>query len=132
MLHLNFGQEKMTTSFAIEAAYWNISRFPHSIDFALEFDRGKVRLYTEAQTGIGLAGLALGPVIEFNTQKHYTRLGIQGSVWANYFIGVDYRIRRIDKYTTHAPGIYGKLLIASSGFDESNSSSGWGDWDDWD
>ena len=37
MLHVNFGREKPTVSFAIEAAYWNITTFPYSVDFGIEF-----------------------------------------------------------------------------------------------
>jgi hypothetical protein len=130
MLHYNFGGEKRTTSFAIEAAYWNVKKFPYSFDAAIEFDRGKLRLYSEVQTGIGVAGVSFGPVVEFNRTDHNTRLGIQGSVWANYFLGFDYRFRSIDKKKYHALGTYGKLPIAHSGFDEGTSSSSWGDFDD--
>jgi hypothetical protein len=131
MLHYNFGGEKRTTSFAIEAAYWDVRKFPYGFDFAIEFDKAKVRLYSEAQTGIGVAGIAIGPVVEFNTKEHHTRVGLQGSVWANYFLGFDYRFRTIDKEKFHAFGIYGKLPIAHSGFDEDGTStSNWGDFDD--
>lgn len=132
MLHYNFGGEKRTTSFSIEAAYWNVKKFPYSFDVAIEFDRGKLRLYSELQTGIGVAGISVGPVVEFNRTEHYTRLGVQGSVWANYFLGFDYRFRSIDKNKYHAFGTYGKLPIAHSGFEEENSSSTWGDFDGWD
>jgi hypothetical protein len=132
MLHYNFGGGKKTTSFAIEAAYWNIYKFPYGLDFGIEFDKQKVRLYSEVQTGIGITGVALGPVVEFNSAEHHTRLGVQGSVWANYFLGFDYRFRTIDNQTFHAPGIYGKLPVAQSGFEESSSNSSWGDFDDWD
>jgi hypothetical protein len=97
MLHFNFGGEKRTTSFAIEAAYWNIKSFPYSLNFAIEFDKGKIRVYSEAQTGIGVTGISLGPVIEFNARESKVRMGIQGTCWANYILGLDYRIRFIDK-----------------------------------
>lgn len=132
MLHINFGGEKRTTSFAIEAAYWNIDRFPYSVDFAIEFDRGAVRLYSEAQTGIGLAGVSVGPVIEFARNPGGVRLGMQGTVWANYFLGVDYRLRFIRGNRFHCLGFYGKLPIATSGFATGSSSSSWGGWDSWD
>ncbi len=132
MLHINFGGgEKRSTSFGIETAYWNLKSFPYSADFGVEFDRGKIRLYSEAQTGIGVAGISIGPVVEFNTKERNTKLGIQGSLWANYFIGLDYRIRSIDRHSYHAFGTYGKLPIARSGFRGGNSS-GWGSLDDWD
>jgi hypothetical protein len=130
MVHYNFGGDKRTTSFAIEAAYWNVKKFPYSFDAAIEFDRGKLRLYSEIQTGIGVAGIAVGPVVEFNKIDHYVKLGVQGSLWANYFLGFDYRLRYINDNKYHAIGTYGKLPIAHSGFDEDNSSSTWGDFDD--
>lgn len=129
MLHYNFGGGKRSASFAIEAAYWNIYNFPYGVDFAIEFDKRKLRLYSELQTGIGVAGIAVGPVIEFNREEGKTLLGVQGSAWANYFLGFDYRFRKIGEQKFHAPGIYAKLPIARSGFEESSSSSSW-DWDD--
>jgi hypothetical protein len=90
MLHVNFGGEKRSTSFAIEASYWNIKSFPYSVGFAIEFDLKKVRLYSEAQTGIGITGISLGPVLQFPGEG--IKLGVQGSCWINYIVGVDYRI----------------------------------------
>ncbi len=132
MLQINIGGgEKRSTSFAIETAYWNLKGFPYSADFAIEFDRGKIRLYSEAQTGIGVAGISFGPVVEFNLKESNTKLGMQGTLWANYFLGLDYRFRSINKHTYHAFGTYGKLPIARSGFKRS-LGSGWGSSDDWD
>ncbi len=129
MLHVNFGAgEKIRTSFSIEGAYWNLDNFYHSVDFGIEFERGKTRLYSEGQTGIGLTGLSFGPVLEFH-RGNGVHLGVQGSCWINYFLGVDYRIRFIDKKRFHAVGVYGKLPISTSGMDEDGDS----DWDsDWD
>jgi hypothetical protein len=130
MVHINFGGgEKISTSFSLEGAYWNLKSFYHSVDVGLEFDRGKFRIYSEAQTGIGLTGISFGPVLEFH-RGHETHLGVQGSCWINYFPGVDYRIRFIDKKRFHAVGIYGKLPIATSGLDDDGDSD-WGD-SDWD
>src|SRR5687768_5554084 len=65
MLHLNFGREKPTVSFAIEAAYWNVRKVPYSVDLGIEFDRRKTtRFYSELQTGIGVAGVSVGPVLQ--------------------------------------------------------------------
>lgn len=131
MLHINFGGgEKISTSFAVEGAYWNLSGFYHSVDVGFEFDRGKFRIYSEGQTGIGLTGLSFGPVLEFH-KGHGVHLGVQGTAWINYFLGVDYRIRFIDKKRFHGVGIYGKLPVATSGMDD--DGDGDSDWDsDWD
>lgn len=133
MLHLNFGGTPKSTSFAIEAAYWNITRFYYGVDAGIEFDHGRIRVYSEAQTGVGLTGVALGPVVEFNPRKSKTLVGFQGSCWANYFQGVDYRLRLIDKKKIHAVGVYAKLPMATVGLDDgSHHTLNWDNWDEWD
>jgi len=132
MLHVNFGVEKRTTSFAIEVAYWNLKSFYYSIDGAIEFDRHRIRLYSELQTGIGLTGISLGPVFEVNTKEGKFHAGIQGSAWINYILGVDYRIRWINKTNYQCFGGYVKLPIAQSGLDTDGDGDGLDDWDDWD
>lgn len=133
MLHINFGKEKRTTAFSIEAAYWNIDHFIYSFDGGLEIERGKLRLYSEAQTGLGVTGLSLGPVVEFNFKESKTRLGVQGSCWINYIFGVDYRMRFIDRQKFNYVGFYAKVPMATSGLDEgSGGSTSFDDWDDWD
>jgi hypothetical protein len=129
MLHVNFGGEKRSTSFGIETAYWNINATPWSIDFGVEFDRRKTRLYSEVQTGIGLTGISLGPVLQFNTGGG-TKLGVQGSCWINYGLGVDYRMRFLRDEKIHSVGVYAKILMASSGLP--SGSSHWSHWERWD
>ena len=97
MLHYNFGGEKNHFSWAIELAYWNVKNVPYSIDGGIEFNKKRIRLYSEVQTGIGVAGLSVGPVLEINKAERKAHLGYQTTFWVNYFIGVDYRYRRIDK-----------------------------------
>jgi hypothetical protein len=131
MLHVNFAKaQKPRVSFAIEFAYWNLYHFYHSVDGGLEFEKNKIRIYSEAQTGIGLVGLAAGPVIEFTTNGEGTHFGFQSSVWANYFLGFDYRMRWIDHKHYNVVGVYGKLPIATVGFDDTNGSHH--HWDSWD
>jgi hypothetical protein len=130
MLHVNFGGEKRSTSFTIEASYWNIKSFPYSVDFAIEFDRKKVRLYSEAQTGIGITGISLGPVLQFCGKG--TKFGVQGSCWINYIVGVDYRIRYIPDETFHCVGFYAKFPIVMKGPEGDDGSFSWSEWDDWD
>ena len=112
MVHYNIGGEKNRWSWTIEFAYWNFSHFPYSFDFATEFERKKIRFYSEVQTGIGLAGLACGPVLEIQTDKSKLKLGFQGSIWGNYFLGGDLRARFIDKNAFFSPGIYLKTGFA--------------------
>jgi hypothetical protein len=132
MLHVNFGGGKTTVSYSVEVAYWNFSGFPYSIDFAAEFESKRIRLYSETQTGVGVAGVAAGPVLEFQTDKGATKLGLQASLWGNYFFGFDLRYRAIDSHSSFCPGIYVKTGFAGRDKDGNaiRSSSHWHDLDD--
>ncbi len=132
MLHVNFGADKIRASWGLEFSYWNFTGFPYSIDFCAEFERKRIRLYSEAQTGIGVAGLSAGPVIEFQTDNKKVKGGFQFSVWANYYWGFDFRMRFIDKHTFIAPGTYLKVPFYArdeNGEEYERSSSGDWDWD---
>jgi hypothetical protein len=124
MLHLNIGEKPNRLSFGLEAAYWNLQKFPAGIDVGVDFQKGVKRFYFEGQVGIGLAGVAAGPV--FETKKNdVTRLGWQTNIRANYFAGVNLRWRRVNEQKTFAPGLYAKIPIML-GYDESEDS----DWND--
>lgn len=124
MLHFNFSEKKMHTSFGVELAYWNYEKFPYSIDGGIEFEKGKFRFYTEGQTGIGLLGISMGPVMEYRKEIKNMHLGFQGSVWANYFGGIDLRYRAVGGTSVFSPGLYFKLPLGLGDSD--------GDFDDWD
>ena len=128
MLHYNFGGEKRHFSWAIELAYWNIKNVPYSVDGGIEFSKKRIRLYGEAQTGIGVTGISIGPVLEINKAERKAHLGYQTTFWLNYFIGVDYRYRRIDKTSFNCVGTYGKLPVATKNMKSSNGSN-YHDWD---
>ena len=117
MLHFNFCEKKMHTSFAIEVSYWNYEKFPYSFDGGIEFEKGKFRLYSEAQTGIAVLGLSLGPVLEHQKAESRWKLGVQTSVWANYFGGVDLRYRNVGGTSAFSPGIYFKLPLGTGDLD---------------
>lgn len=129
MFHYNFGGEKRHFSFAIETAYWNIKNVPYSIDGGLEFGKKRFRLYSEVQTGIGVFGISCGPALEINTAEGKAHLGFQTTIWGNYFLGFDYRFRKIDKTKFHCIGIYGKVPFATQDMNSSGNSSHhhWGD-----
>ncbi len=129
MIHYNFGGEKRHFSWAIEVAYWNIKNIPISIDGGVEFSKKRIRLYSEAQTGIGVTGLSIGPVLEINKIERKVHLGIQTTFWLNYYIGLDYRYRRIDKTNFNCVGTYGKIPFATKDMKSSNSNN-YHDWDD--
>jgi|GEM_PF-1516726 hypothetical protein len=129
MLHVNFGGgQKKSVSFALEAAFWNVDSWPYSVDFGIEFDRKKTRLYSEFQTGIGVAGISGGPVFQFGKDSG-AKLGLQMTTWVNYYLGLDYRIIFLRNEKRMAVGTYVKVPIATSGLESSGGHSDW-DWDD--
>lgn len=73
----------------------------------MDFQKGARRFYLEGQVGVGVAGLAFGPVFE-KKKDDVIRLGFQTNLWANYFAGVNLRWRRVNDQKTFAPGIYAK------------------------
>lgn len=123
MLHINFGGEKVTASFAVEAAYWNVYVLPVSIDGGIEFDKHKIRIYSEFQTGIGILGISAGPLLEIGTKPFYLAPGFQTSAWANWFIGLDMRYRRVKGKDYFAPGIYAKLPVSFYDKDKTNENN---------
>jgi len=129
MLHYSFGGEKRHFSFAMELAYWNIKNVPYSFDGGIEFSKKRTRIYCEAQTGIGFTGVSVGPVIEYNKEEHKLRAGYQMTAWLNYFLGFDYRYRRIDKTNFNCIGTYAKLPFATKDMKSSNGKN-YGGWDD--
>ncbi len=131
MLHYNIGGEKNRWSFSLELAYWNYEKFPYSFDAAIEFEKQKIRLYSEVQTGIGLAGLAVGPLVEFRTKEFAIKAGFQGSIWANYFLGFDLRVRSTGGDTYFCPGTYFKMPLGIYGDSDGDSDDWDSDWD-WD
>ena len=121
MAHRNipWGGQGAAWGFGLELSYWDRER-PVGYDAGIEFDTRKaVRLYAEAENGINndgvrLAGLALGPVLEFGPEG--TRLGIQGSAWANFIAGIDFRFRYpFGDRAVFAPGAYLKFPSRVSG-----------------
>ena len=130
MLHVNFGGgQKKSVSFALETAYWNVAGWPYSVDFGVEFDRKKTRLYSEFQTGIGLAGASAGPVFQFGKDSG-PKLGLQVTTWVNYYLGLDYRMIFMRHEKRMAVGTYAKLPVATHDLDTDGGHIH--DWDDWD
>jgi hypothetical protein len=131
MLHLNIGNGKSHVSFGLEIAYWNIHHLPYGFDLGVDFEKSTFRVYSEAQTGLYLAGIAAGPYMEIK-RANPVKAGLQTSLWANAFIGVDLRARFTKGKDTFSPGLYGKYLWIpgtnlNDGFDEHHGHN-W-DWD---
>jgi hypothetical protein len=112
MVHINFGGEKTHVSYAVECSVWDAQHPFYGADAGIEFERNRVRIYSELQAGLLLTGVSAGPVLEINTLKNTAHLGFQSSVWANYFVGVDYRKRWIDHTTYNCVGFYTKVPLS--------------------
>ncbi len=130
MVHFNIGENKFNVSYGVECSYWNWEHFPYSVDCGMEFGGKKMRIYSEAQTGIGVMGLAYGPVLQYNFTETKLSIGTQGSIWLNYFIGTNLRLRFIDGHRVFSPGIYGKLPFSGGLYDSESNDDDWDD--DWD
>ena len=109
MLHWNIGDKKVRTTFGVEFSYWNWRHFPYSIDGGVDFGKQRIRFYSEVQTGVGVAGVAAGPVFEIQTDKPAFKPGFQFSVWGCYIAGFDVRFRFIGKHGFFCPGLFLKI-----------------------
>lgn len=127
MIHFNISEKKIHTSFGLEVAYWNYDHFPYSFDGGIEFEKQKIRLYSEGQTGLGFLGISLGPVTELRTSEKVLKFGFQGSGWANYFGGIDMRFRTLGGNKCFSPGVYFKIPV---GYREPDGEHHHWDWDD--
>lgn len=108
-VHINFDKPKLNISYGIEGAYWNWYGFPYSFDAGIEYGGKKFRVYSELQTGIGITGISLGPVIQYNFSESRVNLGYQGTIWFGYYLGFDARIRHIEGKNVFCYGSYIKM-----------------------
>lgn len=129
-LHFNFGDKKPKVSWGVEASlWWFEDRFPISANFGFDHRKGSTVLYSQAQTGIAVAGISAGPYIEFRKEEPAV-LGLQTDYWLNYFAGINYRIRYGGgEGNQKALGFYLRAPLGI-GPEEENDGSDW-DWD-WD
>ena len=135
MIHLNFGSgSKTQVTYGIEVAYWNaFGLLPYGVDLGVDFEKGAWRLYSESQASIVYAGTSIGPYLEFRKDEP-VKLGLQTSVWANIYLGVDLRARFTRGESRFAPGLYAKYIFTPGGdlrekFYENHEGDGGGDWD---
>ncbi|WP_347159581.1 hypothetical protein [Pontibacter chitinilyticus] len=131
-LHYNFGQKQPKVSWGIEAAlWWYKDGFPISGNLGFEHRKNSTILYTQAQTGIALAGVSAGPYLEFKKDEATVKLGLQTDYWINYFVGLNYRIRYNGAGKEKALGMYLKAPIGL-GLEDNDADDDF-DWDwDWD
>lgn len=110
-LHYNIGNNEKKFSFGIEGSAWLINSdlpLPLGADLGVEFEKKKVRFYSEIQTG-ALLGLALGPVLEIEDSN--PRFGFQTSVWGAFFLGLNFRYRSINSSHYFSPGMFFKVPL---------------------
>ena len=129
MVHFNFGDKKPRVSWGVEAAVWWLEG-ERPISANLGFDRraGSTIIYSQAQTGILIAGLSLGPFIELRKEEK-PLVGLQTDFWANYFAGVNYRTRVGGGGFRHALGGYAKLPMGPFWKEDGEDELWEWDWD---
>lgn len=128
MLHWNFGNGPSALSIGLEAAYWDYppgdqvfsdgptvpgdGEIGYGVDLGVEWEKNKLRIYAEPQLGMAVAGVSMGPVLEWNKEIQAFDFGAQGSIWANpIFAGADLRGRIIGGRKYLVPGLSAKLPI---------------------
>ncbi|MEJ8758581.1 hypothetical protein WG947_16320 [Pontibacter sp. H259] len=128
-LHFNFGDKKPKVSWGIEASVWWFEDYNVPFSANLGFDRrnGSTILYTQAQTGVGVLGVSAGPFIEFKPNASPI-IGLQTDYWANYYLGLNYRVRFGSDGTQKALGLYLKAPIMLGPEEENEGDDDW-DWD---
>ena len=112
-INFNFGNNDHRFSGGLEVSTWTVGDLPlpFGADAGVDFERDRIRLYGELQTGM-LLGISAGPVIEFTRDGH--AVGFQGSGWAAFFLGADFRYRRINKTNYFAPGLFFKIPVVNN------------------
>jgi hypothetical protein len=109
MIHWNFdSKKKVDGSFGLEASYWSREN-PLGFDFGIDFEKEKIRIYSEVEAGEGL-GLSCGLYGEFSKNEKF-KAGFQGSIWGACFLGLDLRLRDYGKYQEIEPGLFLKVPL---------------------
>ncbi len=108
--HLDLGNHHIKPSFGFEVSCWKVIGVLCSVDAGFEYSIRRFRVYSEVQSGIGLTGASFGPVLEKGNGESI-KIGLQGSCWINYFLGLDYRVRYMDGSYYQCPGTYFKLPL---------------------
>lgn len=113
-IHYNIGGGLKNISWGIECSYWQWDdlpleyMLPVGLDIGFEFQKSKKRVYSEIQTG-SVLGASCGYAYEWG--ENYHAGGIQASIWAAIFVGIELRYRRVDKSDIFAPGVFAKYPI---------------------
>ncbi len=87
-----------------------------SLELGLDFERAKSRLYSEFKLikyipGKGIPviyGISAGPVMEWDKTAK-TTYGFQSTVYTWYFVGANFKYRRINGKNHFGPGMFFKI-----------------------
>jgi hypothetical protein len=112
-IHYNFGGGSKSFSWGIEASSWiSVIKGPDSppigLDLGVEFERGKLRLYSELESGMMFGG-SVGYAHEFTADGNTG--GLQCSMWLAVFGGIEWRYRRMNKQNYFVTGGFLKLPV---------------------
>ena len=114
--HFNFEKGgKMKFSGGLEFSGWfatnggpgMLTKSP-GFDVGIEFEQGKIRLYSEAQYGF-IVGASAGPVLQYSFSDKKICTGFQTSVWLSFFLGGEIRGRFMQDGIYFSPGVFVKL-----------------------
>ena len=110
--HFNFEKGgKMKFSGGLEFSGWFVKNVGGlGFDVGIEFEQGKIRLYSEAQYGF-IGGASAGPVLQYSFSDKKICTGFQTSVWLSIFLGGEIRGRFMQDGIYFSPGVFVKLSI---------------------
>ena len=111
--HFNFEKGgKMKFSGGLEFSGWFVKNKGGlggpGFDVGIEFEQGKIRLYSEAQYGL-IGGASAGPVLQYSFSDKKICTGFQTSVWLSFFLGGEIRGRFMQDGIYFSPGVFVKL-----------------------
>jgi hypothetical protein len=111
--HFNFEKGgKMKFSGGLEFSGWFVKNKGGpggpGFDVGIEFEQGKIRLYSEAQYGL-IVGASAGPVLQYSFSDKKICTGFQTSVWLSFFLGGEIRGRFMQDGIYYSPGVFVKL-----------------------
>lgn len=111
--HFNFEKGgKMKFSGGLEFSGWFVKNGGGhgcpGFDVGIEFEQGKIRLYSEAQYGL-IGGASAGPVLQYSFSDKKICTGFQTSVWLSFFLGGEIRGRFMQDGIYFSPGLFVKL-----------------------
>jgi hypothetical protein len=111
--NFNISKTEKRFSGGLEFSTWsgNVKDGLSGTAFGVEFEKDRLRIYADLQTGY-ILGISAGPVVEISREK--TKLGFQGSLWGVLLVGGELKYRRINSTNYFAPGFLLKIPLGDS------------------